>query len=283
MADEAWRRNRARALVKLLALAPEHRLHREQLMDALWPDLDVEAEAANLRKAIHFARQALGPDNILVRGGVVALDAASLWVDVDAFESAARSGDATAALELYRGELLPEDRFEPWTDDARERLRSTWHRLLIDAAEEAERRSDFEAAGTLLERLATSDPLNEDGALALMRVHALRGARHLALRRYRQIEDSLRDELGVEPGEPVRRLYEAILAGQLSASPPVSLAEGEPAPAGGVAAVEPSQRPPLPSEERKLVTVLWVDPSSRLAIRSSPEAGARTGRSSSRR
>jgi DNA-binding SARP family transcriptional activator len=42
--------------VKLLALAPHHRLHREQLMDTLWPELAPEAAAANLRKAVHFAR-----------------------------------------------------------------------------------------------------------------------------------------------------------------------------------------------------------------------------------
>ena len=34
-----WRRSRAAGLVKLLALTPGHRLHREQVMDALWPDL----------------------------------------------------------------------------------------------------------------------------------------------------------------------------------------------------------------------------------------------------
>ena len=55
--DDAWRRNKAKAVVKLLALAPSHRLHREQLMDALWPELPPDAAAANLRKAVHFARQ----------------------------------------------------------------------------------------------------------------------------------------------------------------------------------------------------------------------------------
>jgi DNA-binding SARP family transcriptional activator len=36
--DGAWRLRKARELVKLLALAPGHRLHREQAMDVLWPD-----------------------------------------------------------------------------------------------------------------------------------------------------------------------------------------------------------------------------------------------------
>lgn len=259
--DEAWRRNRARALVKLLALAPDHRLHREQLMDGLWPDLDVDAESANLRKAIHFARQALAPGVIATRGGVVALEAANLWIDVDAFEALERSGEPAAALALYRGELLPEDRFEPWTGDARERLRSIWHRLLLDVAEDAERDGDAEGARVLLERLVASDPLHEDGALALMRVHASSGSRHLALRRYRQIEEALRDELGVEPGEAIRALHESILGGryQVTAGPPE-----EP-----VALPTPLPTP-LPPEERRLVTVLWADP---LVAAGDPEVG----------
>src|SRR5437667_8477027 len=57
--DEAWRRRKAAGLVKLLALAPAHRLHREQAMDALWPELEPDAAAANLRKAVHYARRAL--------------------------------------------------------------------------------------------------------------------------------------------------------------------------------------------------------------------------------
>lgn len=37
--EEAWRLRKAASLVELLALSPTHRLHREQVMNALWPDL----------------------------------------------------------------------------------------------------------------------------------------------------------------------------------------------------------------------------------------------------
>jgi DNA-binding SARP family transcriptional activator len=36
--QDAWRLRKAATLVKLLALAPGHRLYREQAMDLLWPD-----------------------------------------------------------------------------------------------------------------------------------------------------------------------------------------------------------------------------------------------------
>jgi DNA-binding response OmpR family regulator len=50
--DAEWRLRKARSLVKILALAPGHRLHREQVMDLLWPDLEPEAASNNLRKAL---------------------------------------------------------------------------------------------------------------------------------------------------------------------------------------------------------------------------------------
>jgi len=59
-----WHRRKACSLVKLLALAPRHRLHREQLMDILWPDLPPDAAGANLRKAVYFARQAIGAEAV---------------------------------------------------------------------------------------------------------------------------------------------------------------------------------------------------------------------------
>lgn len=251
--DDVWRRNRARALVKLLALAPGQRLHREQLMDALWPSLDAEAAAGNLRKAIHFARRAVGVEHIRFHGDLIALEAPGLWVDVHAFEVAAQAGQRSEALALYRGDLLPEDRFEPWTDDARERLRMRFHTLLLDEAASLERGGSFDAAVDMLDRLAASDPLHEEAHLALMRVLALAGARHLALARYRQLEERLREELGVETGPAVRRLHEEIASGRF---PPAEAVPGQ-RPAGPPTLPSPSTREAANAEEeRKLVTAL---------------------------
>ena len=64
--QEAWQHRRGAELVKVLALAPEHRLHREQVIEALWPELPYDAALANLHKAAHFARRAIGESDAVV-------------------------------------------------------------------------------------------------------------------------------------------------------------------------------------------------------------------------
>src|SRR5689334_25073759 len=99
--EEAWRQRKPAALVKLLALAPAHRLHREQVMDALWPELAPSAAAANLRKAVHYARRAVDADGepslIASAGELLCLERDHAHVDVDEFRAtvvhARRTGD----------------------------------------------------------------------------------------------------------------------------------------------------------------------------------------------
>ena len=72
--QHAWRLKKAAALVKLLALAPGHRMHREQAMEALWPEASRRAASNSLRTTLHAARKILEPDagSLLGIGGRIA-------------------------------------------------------------------------------------------------------------------------------------------------------------------------------------------------------------------
>ena len=126
VAESAWRLKKARELVKLLALAPGHRLHREQAMDLLWGDREPAAAANNLNQAVYIARRALDAGAIEARDEVLVLVAD---VDVDRFAVAAADARHTrtpgayrAALALYGGELLPENRYDDWAAERRDEL-----------------------------------------------------------------------------------------------------------------------------------------------------------------
>ena len=57
-----WRLRKSASLIKLLALAPSHCLHRERVMDLLWPESGKKAASNNLIQILHVARRALTSD-----------------------------------------------------------------------------------------------------------------------------------------------------------------------------------------------------------------------------
>jgi DNA-binding SARP family transcriptional activator len=88
-----WRLKKARSLIKLLALAPGHRMHREMVMDRLWPDLGRAEAANNLRRVLYVARRAFEPSPatpyryLRLKDEELALcPDGPLWVDVEAFD-----------------------------------------------------------------------------------------------------------------------------------------------------------------------------------------------------
>lgn len=100
IAAERWPSLRATHLVQMLSLQPRHRMSRDFVIDALWPQLDPEAGAANLRKAMHHARQALGRhDGVTLQVGELLLwPHGPVVVDTDTFEARA---SVEAALEMF--------------------------------------------------------------------------------------------------------------------------------------------------------------------------------------
>jgi DNA-binding SARP family transcriptional activator len=208
-ASRGWARRDTAALVKVLALAPGHHLHREHVMDLLWPDEPPALCAPRLHKAAHYARRAAGRhDAIVLRNDVVWLfPGAEVAVDAIRFEQLARvavaEGDAHVAhdaLACYRGELLPGDRYEAWAADRRELL----HLRRLDV---------LRVAGEWRE-LAELDQTDEEANVHLIRRHLAAGDAAAAIRQYEHLERTLERELDATPGSAARRAR--LEAGQLA-------------------------------------------------------------------
>jgi DNA-binding SARP family transcriptional activator/pimeloyl-ACP methyl ester carboxylesterase len=210
---QVWQRRRASELVQLLALAPRHRLHREQVIDALWPDLPPDAGAANLRKASHYARAALGSkEAVVLRQGQVSLcPDAELAVDAERFETegklALRAGvaeDCAAVASSYRGELLPDQRYQDWAEERCRAVRALYLQLLRRAG--------------LWEQVVGEEPTDEPAHRALMHMYADAGNRSAAVEQYHRLGAALA-ALGLQPTEETRSLYREVLHAWPGASP----------------------------------------------------------------
>jgi hypothetical protein len=115
--EAAWRLRKARSVVKLLALAAEHRLHREHLMDALWPDREAAAAANNLRQAVFVARRALdscgvdGAARLVLHGDVLAAYVNFMGDEGDARVRATYEPATFARLRELKAQLDPTNFF----------------------------------------------------------------------------------------------------------------------------------------------------------------------------
>jgi predicted ATPase/DNA-binding SARP family transcriptional activator/DNA-binding CsgD family transcriptional regulator len=243
IAEGAWRLRKAANLVKILALAGGNRLHREQVMYTLWPELGRSAASNNLRQTVHTARRTLdlfmGSLYLASRDeSLVLCPESSLWVDVDAFEEAARSARRSpepalyrAALDLYTGDLLPSDRYEEWAEEPRRRLHKTYLSLLVGLANLHEELSDYDCAIEALGRVVSEEPTREEAHAGLIRLYALVGNNTEAIAQYGRLEETLSRALGTEPAASSRALREEITTGRFPLAEGRSLAsppEGSP-------------------------------------------------------
>ena len=148
------------------------------------------------------------------------------------------SNACNTPIDLYAGELLPEDRFDEWVVARRAALCDRHLALLVDLARLREEAGDHAAALSALQQALVQEPLHERGHRELMRIYALTGRRQRALAQFHLLRESLRVEFEDEPDEETRHLYQEILTRRLGAekgpeAPPGAGRDGAPAPRSG--------------------------------------------------
>jgi DNA-binding SARP family transcriptional activator len=253
VAADAWRLRKAKTLVKLLALARGHRLHREALAAVLWPDRDEASATNNLHQALYVARRVLAgtPDALCgLRDDVVWLSEGAMpWLDTDAFDAACRRArhtrdpeDYRAAAALYRGDLLPEDRFEEWAEGPRKALRERHLGLLVEYAEVLLGRGEHTQVVDIVGAVTAADPFHEGAYRMLMAALAASGRRYEALAAFDRLREALAEEYAADPEPGTRRLYRDLLSAE-------DAAPETPAPVGAVAPTRPvATRGPRPKD-----------------------------------
>jgi len=215
-----------RALLAILLLYANEVVSRDRLIDELWRERAPGTAGPSLDHQVSRLRKALGTDEVLLtRGGGYVLETDSEEIDVRRFERLLEEGrranasgqhaDAATllrdALGLWRGSALSDFTYEPFARLEIERLEE----LRLVASEE---RFDAELAlghhGPLvseLESLTARHPLRERLRAQLMLALYRSGRQAEALRVYADTRRRLVDELGLEPGQDLQQLEQAIL------------------------------------------------------------------------
>ncbi|MFH8609536.1 AfsR/SARP family transcriptional regulator [Streptomyces sp. NPDC018029] len=222
---------RRQAVLAALVLRAETLVTRQQLLDDVWGPEPPGTGHRVLPSYVYPLRKTLdapgtGPAASVIRGerggyrfvpGQARTDLGELTAEAGAARGARAAGDlaaaldgCTRALDLFRGEPLA-GLPGPLADAERQRLarlRRTLHQERVECLVLLGRYAE-----ALDELLAAPTARPHDEPLAALRMRALYGSGRQAeaLAAYRETRDRLRDELGVEPGDDLRRTHQAVL------------------------------------------------------------------------
>lgn len=231
---ERWTRPSAQTLVKLLAVVPDHQLHREQAMDICWPEADQQSATGSLRVALHAARRALEPElaprasssYLISDGALLRLDPATVRIDADEAETAARAalasgdaGDLAAALTMFTGELLPEDRYANWAQARRDHLVALREEVQLALAAAHMAQGSHAEAVAVAEQVLAASPAEELAHRIVIDACLRQGLRRRAVHQYHVCRAALDAELGVRPGPETERLHRKALTAGPAAAP----------------------------------------------------------------
>ncbi len=234
----AWRLRRALHSVAYLALAPDHRATKDQLVDAIWRDADPEAITKNFHPTLSEARRTLGHRQVFVYSqGLYTLNPElDWWIDCEHFgqlieqgrqlASSRPEGGQTqhhstdelkqaldtwlAAWRLYRGELLSGVE-TAWVRGHRAALYHDYTELLRGIGDLCVRLGRLTEALDAYRSLLLEEPYEERVHLAVMELYAGQGRRDLVRRQFVRMQELLIQELNVEPVEETRERYHQLM------------------------------------------------------------------------
>ncbi|WP_439674085.1 BTAD domain-containing putative transcriptional regulator [Embleya sp. MST-111070] len=236
---------RQRTVLALLLLEANHIVPTDRLVDGVWDKAPPTTSRGQIQICISSLRRQLPaaalPGLITTRSPGYRLRVADGQLDLHAFESGVAAGrraaaerqpkravrEFRAALDLWHGPALAgiDSRLVRHGVAHLDERRLVVHEECLEL--ELATGAPHGPAGELL-ALVAAHPLRERLRVLLMTALYRAGRQAEALEEYRKAREILIEELGIEPGEDLRRLHRAILSGDPDLVRPTAPAMIEP-------------------------------------------------------
>jgi PAS domain S-box-containing protein len=228
-----WARIKVRALLACLVLTRGKPVHRDKLIEKLWPDKPRQAALQNLNTAVYSLRRCLEPvlqpsaesHYIRYEDAHYWLDSSWFnWIDIEVFETclqrARRESDPARAVawyqeavSLYQGDyLVTMNPVYDWHWSEQDRLFELYLSGLEELGHLLEKQGADETASETYWIALAADHCRERAAQGLMRLALKHGDRAAVVAHFHRLVKALHTTLDLPPEEETRRLYEVALA-----------------------------------------------------------------------
>ena len=219
--SNGWRREKSKQLFQLLLTYRQAPLDRDQICEYLWPDADIKTAQRNFKITLNTLYQVLEPERdagsesayILREGTTYGLRPnADVWLDAEEFSKIVRDAKREPALlqramELYKGEFLPDALYETWAAEERERISALFLEGADSFAEYLIEQKLYNEAIDPCQRILAQDNCWERAYRHLMLAYDGLNDRGQVGRTYQRCGQTLREELDVSPAPETQKLY----------------------------------------------------------------------------
>ncbi|MBC8332295.1 MAG: transcriptional regulator [Anaerolineae bacterium] len=229
IAHNGWRREKTRQLFQILLTYRQNPLNRDQLCEHLWPGMDPETSQRNFKVALNTLYNVLEPNReagsestYIVRVGTsyTLRPEADIWLDSAQFLQKIRQSEnilpenpqqamalMKTSLDIYRGEYLPNARYETWAAAEREQLSVLYLRTADQYCELSLKENNLEETIELCQQILSYDNCWERAYRYLMLAYDQLGDHGQVARTYQRCLETLNKELDVRPAPETEELY----------------------------------------------------------------------------
>ena len=218
-----WRTAKACEMLFLL-LDRGKPMQKEVLMDALWPDLELDRADSLFKSTVYRLRNAISPDWIKRNGGAYSLEV-PYWYDVQQFENLSRLGDTSydsshqdrsrntqaltfyrEATALYRGDFM-EGNYSDWCTERQGQLANRYTETLLKQARLELQLDQPDGALQSIEQCLSLDKCNDAAHLLRLQIYQQQANLSMITLSYVNYCNLLKQELGLEPSAEIKTFY----------------------------------------------------------------------------
>lgn len=212
--ERKWRSMRTKMFLKALIVLGGEKVHRDQLLDLLWPDVDGDMAATSLKVTISRLRKTVAEAQgqcmhwLEVKDNHISLVKSSCGVDCLRFQEALHAAmrtecaadDLARTLDMYTGDFLPADPTEAYIDRRRRQLRNDFVQGVLHLARLRLQADQADQALDYLHRVQDMPGINEQVFALLMQTYLHLGYPSMAIQVFQQARLRLKEEYDALPG-----------------------------------------------------------------------------------
>jgi len=207
-------RRKVLALLSFLLTRPSLSSTRDQVLEALWPELDPPDALNSLNQTVYFLRRVLEERYVEdLSPGYLHHDSDLIWLDPELVTSRSNNcrrlikalpltpapHQVEAVVEAYRGRFALDFEYEEWAAPFRDWLHASYLEIVERAVAADIESGHFERGINLARRVLDVDPSAEHVEVSLLRMYRASGAHAAAAEQYAHYATAMREQLGIEP------------------------------------------------------------------------------------